>query len=218
LKKRGFVISLVGVEAMRQSSLESVNKGTSVNKLIETINELHENHVYVHTTYMIGYENDTEEQIREDIKALKKVPFDSNQTCILTPFPATKLYDRFIKKYKVKLDEPGNFDAYNLVWSHKNFTPESMDRLWRWAWKQLYSPYRLARSLYKLFRSGAIPHSWKPAVKEKNLPERTYPLVTETTHPATPQLSQTQVPDVVVEAPRNGNGKKPVGTTKSTVV
>ncbi|NOY05159.1 MAG: hypothetical protein GXO82_00755 [Chlorobi bacterium] len=47
-------------------------------------------------------------------------------------------------------------------------------------------------------------------MKEKDLPERTYPLVTETSLPATPELSRVQVSDAEVEVPKNGNGKKPV--------
>ncbi len=156
-KDMGMFMCIIGVESMRQENLDDINKRMSLDLLKETIQELHNNNIYIHGTYMLGYPSDTEESIREDIDELSQMGIDSLQITILTPYPRTPLWDEIKEKYGIFGDYE-DFDSYHLVWNHPHISREKMHELRDYAWKKCYPKTKLISSMMKIVKRGLF---WK---------------------------------------------------------
>lgn len=155
-KEKGMFMCIIGVEAMRQENLDSINKGIQLDALHATIRELHEHHIYIHGTYMLGYEGDTIESTKADIKALAKLNLQSLQISIMTPLPETTLWGKLEKKYGISEKDLSKFDTYHLVWNHPNISKEEMDGLVKLAWKKCYPRRKNIQNLILLMRHGVF--------------------------------------------------------------
>jgi len=160
-RDKGFHMVLVGIESMRQTNLDKINKSTSMNNLVEVINELNENNIYIHGTYILGYEDDTDESIKEDIKKLSKLGIDSFQVTILTPLPRTPLWTEMSEKYTI-IKDYSQFDTYHLVWNHPNISKGKMHNLRNYAWSTLYPPKNLFHGAWKIKKQGLFLHFLNP--------------------------------------------------------
>jgi radical SAM superfamily enzyme YgiQ (UPF0313 family) len=155
-KKKGMFMCIIGVESVRQENLNSIQKGINLSHLTSTIKELHKHHIYIHGTYMIGYEDDTAEKIKQDVKKLAKLKLQSSQISILTPLPKTPLWEKLDRKYGINTDDYSRFDTYHLTWNHPHISPKEMDQLLAYAWKTCYPRMNNIRNLILLMKHGVF--------------------------------------------------------------
>jgi hypothetical protein len=107
---------------------------------------------------MIGYENQDQQAIREEIEALSELKLDSVQTCVLTPFPGTPLWADVQHRFGMTVRYE-DFDAYHLAWKHPHISATEMRELLGWARRRLYRPRNIVRGLHKLRRNGILTRS-----------------------------------------------------------
>ncbi len=150
--ERGLSGAMLGIEGLRQEQVNSVNKNIDVDKTISLLNRLKEKNTFIIGNYMIGFEDDTEENIKRCISRLTKFPIDIIQICILTPFPKTPLWDDIQEKYGIIEDDWGKWDTKHLVWKHPNISQEKMKRLLKWCFNKAYPRYRLFQTPMKFYR------------------------------------------------------------------
>lgn len=161
-RKKGMFMCIIGVESMSQENLNSVKKGSSVSNLERAVKELKRNHIYIHGTYMIGYENDTKESIINDLDKLSKMGLQSLQISILTPLPGTPLWKKIKKKYGIFEKDYSKFDTYRLVWNHPSINPEQMNMLLKYAWNKLYPRRKIFSNLLTIARNGVFYKFLRP--------------------------------------------------------
>lgn len=160
-RDKGMFMCIIGIESMRQENLDDINKNTSLDLLVDTIDELNKHNIYIHGTYMLGYPSDTEESIKEDIDKLSKLGINSLQISILTPFPNTPLWDDFEEKYGIYGDYE-DFDAYHLVWNHPNISRKKMHELRDLAWEKCYPRTGVIKGFMKVIKRGLFWEFAKP--------------------------------------------------------
>ncbi len=151
--REGFMAALIGVESLSPKILKEINKREEVEAVIEFTERMHRYHRWVLGYYMIGFEDDTEESIKEDLNRLYKIGIDFHQLCILTPLPRTPLWYEIDRKYGIFEKDWRKYDAKHLVWHHPNISPEKMERLLAWGFKRLNTPQRYLQSLRNLIVS-----------------------------------------------------------------
>ncbi|MCD6590889.1 MAG: radical SAM protein [Candidatus Aenigmarchaeota archaeon] len=154
--EKGMFMSLIGLESFRQENLDSVRKGYHSSILLDTLNQLIENNIYIHGTYILGFENDTKKSIKEDIKKLSKMRIGSLQITILTPLPRTKLWEEIESKYGIFEKDLSKFDTYHLVWNHPNIRAKEMEKLLEWARRTCFPPWKIMSDIHLVAKNGML--------------------------------------------------------------
>ena len=74
--------------------------------------------------YMIGFEEDTKESLREDIKKLAALKLDITQICVITPLPQTPMWTEIEEKFGIWDHDYHHHDGKHMVWNHPHIKPE----------------------------------------------------------------------------------------------
>jgi len=93
--------------------------------------------IFIVGFYIIGFEDDTEGTIKEDVKKLSSMKIDMNRVYILTPLPKTRLMEKIEKKYGIRDKRYAHYDGRNLVWKHPNITPSKMKNIQKYSFRRL---------------------------------------------------------------------------------
>ena len=139
--------AIVGVESFKDRNLKNVAKRDDAFNVRETIRELNRYGRRALGTFMIGFPEDSPEDIQWDVRQLANEELFACQLTILTPFHRTKQY----KKMAHLVNEPdlSKFDLYNLVWEHPKIGKEEMRELLAWAQVEVNRPEMIVRRVRK---------------------------------------------------------------------
>ncbi|MEE8639574.1 MAG: radical SAM protein [bacterium] len=128
--ERGLRITLVGVESMSQSALESINKKQSVEEVAAFARRTAEKPgMFRFAYYLIGYEGMNAEETLRDAQLLNELGFDSSGVCVLTPYPQTPLWDRLEAEYGTFDPTYAHYNSKHLVWNNPHISAEEMQTL-----------------------------------------------------------------------------------------
>jgi radical SAM superfamily enzyme YgiQ (UPF0313 family) len=97
LKESNLIAIKFGVESVDDVVLKEMDKGLDVKKCEESIQLCQELGIEVHLTFSIGYLNDTMERIRKTFLWSLDMNPSSIQVSLVTPFPATKMYEDVVQ-------------------------------------------------------------------------------------------------------------------------
>ena len=119
---------------------------------------------------MIGFENETIQSIKNDMKQLAKLEMDITQICVVTPLPLTPLWDNIVNKYGI-IDKDGHhYNAKHLVWDHPHISPDEMSNLLKWSFETVYPRRRplqtINRFLYKYLTTDSISIGTKYIIQQ----------------------------------------------------
>lgn len=124
LKQYGLTNVYIGIESMNELSLAAVKKKETPTQTAAILKELEENDAMAIATYMIGFDQDTPQTIKEDVeklthfKSLFSVVF-----WIATPFPGTDDWDRYTAEGKIIDTDWAHYDVLHLVKKHPTIQP-----------------------------------------------------------------------------------------------
>jgi radical SAM superfamily enzyme len=147
LKDAGLFSIKYGVETADQNLLNEIKKNISIDEVIDGIERTKKFGIKVHLTFTFGLPSDTPETIERTIQLACRLPVDTVQFSITTPYPGTEMY-RLYKKNGWLLSE--NWEEY--LGSHRavartaNFTAEQLEE----AVKQAYSRFWEEQALRRL--------------------------------------------------------------------
>lgn len=169
LKDAGLFSIKYGVETADQELLNEIKKNISIAEVIDGIERTKKLGIKVHLTFTFGLPSDTPETIERTIQLACRLPVDTVQFSITTPYPGTEMY-RMYKANGWLLSE--NWEDY--LGSHRavartaNFTAEQLEeavksayaRFWEEkAIRQLRTPQfeaRLSEALRRTRPGGPI--------------------------------------------------------------
>ncbi len=169
--ERGLRFPLVGVETMSQTALNNIDKKQKLEEVEEFIRRTGERSgMYRMAYYMIGYEHMDAHQTFEDVVRLKAAGFDAHQINVITPFPATPLWDELSSRYGIIDRTYRHYDAKYLVWKHPHISAQNMHRLRNTAIAFLNKPLDIyGRSFSRLvrqrFASDGFRFLWQDVLK-----------------------------------------------------
>lgn len=161
LKSYGLTNVYIGIESMNKLSLKSVQKGETPNQTIALIKELRKNNTMAIATYMIGFDNDTPESIKEDIEKLNTLEaLFSVVFWVTTPFPGTAYWDDINRQGRIIDRNWKNYDVMHLVYNHPAIPPEEARNLLKYCVRNHchemnIRKYKLLKKMEKLEREGA---------------------------------------------------------------
>lgn len=164
LKKAGCERIHYGVEAGTEKILKVLNKGITLEQVSKAFKMTKKADIETLAYFMIGAPTETKEDILTTIKFAKKLNPDFVQITLLTPFPATKLYDWALEEKVFKNDywrefaknpQPGFKTKY---WT-KELSQEELHELVIYAYKQFY--VRPGYILRRIIKIRSIPELFR---------------------------------------------------------
>lgn len=153
MRESGCGAIFIGFESLSQKNLSSMNKGVNKKFAFEKAIEKIQSHgILVHSSFIVGYDDDSQESFDELIKFIQKNNLLVPLLNILTPFPGTKLFKRFEKEKRILHKDWDKYDTKHVVFSPARMSAE-----------ELYLGYR--RILREVFSFDSIlkklKHYWR---------------------------------------------------------
>ncbi len=147
-----------GLESMEAASLKAVGKQFNrPSEYRETLDLLARNNVYGITSFIIGMEGDRPGISSRIAAELKTWPPGLPVFGLLTPFPATPLYDRL--KQEERLTRPQHwldFHPFEITFLPRHLSPTEAQQEVRAAWEKAYAPAAFWRT-QKWMRANGKP-------------------------------------------------------------
>lgn len=88
--------------------------------------------------YVLGYDGDTEETIRDTIQYAIKLNTPLARFAISTPYPGTGFYKQLEKEGRILTRDYEKYTQFNLVYKHKNLSKEKTGKLLEEAIRRYY--------------------------------------------------------------------------------
>jgi radical SAM superfamily enzyme YgiQ (UPF0313 family) len=119
MKKAGFRLILVGIESANQSTLDRINKGESIDDMVNNVKMLRNAGLFPHITIMFGYPWETEKDAMKTLKLgrylmIKNYAY-TMQATIVIPYPGTVLYRECLEKGWLLTNDWDRFDMREPV-------------------------------------------------------------------------------------------------------
>lgn len=150
-REKGLFGAHLGVESLNQDSLDDAEKKLDQTKTLSLLNLMSKHNMLVQAFYMIGFENETVESIRRDVKLLATLDIDVPQVQVITPYPRTPMRDKIIDQHGIWDRNYSHYNSRNMVWNHPNISWREMKDLQIWANQLLVSSRRSLRTMAKVF-------------------------------------------------------------------
>jgi len=147
LHESGLRMVYVGIESSDSEVLSGISRFTiKSDKQYQIINNCEKKGIAVKTMFMFGSPDDSEKTIKHTINYAKFLPNKFAQFSIFTPYPGTPIFKKFESLITTKKLE--DFNQYKLVYKHKNFTTESLDKMKSYGY---FSYYLNIKKFYQIF-------------------------------------------------------------------
>jgi radical SAM superfamily enzyme YgiQ (UPF0313 family) len=156
----GFGGAAIGIENLHQERLNSMKKKEGTEEILGAIHKLQKYGFGTVGYYMIGFEEDTKESLKEDIKKLASLKIDITQICVVTPLPQTPLWKEVEEKFGIFDKDWHNYDGKHMTWNHPHIKPEDFPGILDQSFKQTYSwktpIITSGRVWYNAYRYGGV--------------------------------------------------------------
>lgn len=140
---------LIGLESLNTQSLTSAAKRFhDSDKYKEIIDNLHSHKIAVNGCFVLGFDNDTEEELLALPDRVVNLGLDMCRFAVLTPYPGTKFYNEFDRDGRIISKDWSKYNQHNTIFQPKNMSPERLDQIYRQVWKDAYSWKRLWKRVW----------------------------------------------------------------------
>ena len=137
---------LIGLESFNTSSLKGVAKRFSrADKYKEIIRNLHKHKLAVNGCFVLGFDNDTEEELLKLPERVEELELDLCRFAILTPYPGTKLYEDYEREGRMTSKDWKLYDQHHVVFKPEKISAKRLHKVYRRVWKESYSWKRIFR-------------------------------------------------------------------------
>lgn len=149
LGRAGCYEMFVGVESFNRKTLKAAGKHHNYpEQYAEIVRLCNAAGIRPHFSNIIGFPDDTEEEIQHHLEVLKTLHPRVASFYILTPIPGTEQYDDYRKAGLITERNLDRYDASCVTWAHPNLAPVRLQQL-------LYDCYSNYYGF--LIRKGGLP-------------------------------------------------------------
>ena len=139
-RKSGCNGVLIGFESLNAAALIGANKSFGdPERYRQAIENIHRHKMTINGTFVIGLDEDTEEDLTALPDGVRKLGIDLPIYFILTPTPGNTLYHEMKAQDRILTDDWSRYTQADVVFKPKNMTPEQLLILYRRAWKKTYA-------------------------------------------------------------------------------
>lgn len=134
----------LGIETTSRTSLREIRKGhNDPLHYRAAIEKLHAHGIAVMAGMMVGFDQETAEDVVAVADYLQAIGVDVPFLSVLTPFGGTALRDKLERERRL-LKERGwqYYNGFNVTYRPRRMSPEELERAHRALWQRAYSPWR----------------------------------------------------------------------------
>lgn len=130
LGRAGCYEMFVGVESFNRTTLKAAGKYHNYpEQYAEIVRLCTEAGIRPHFSNIIGFPEDTKEQVQHHLEVLKSLQPRVASFYILTPIPGTEQYDQFLGSGWITERNLDRFDGSCATWAHPNFSDHELENL-----------------------------------------------------------------------------------------
>jgi radical SAM superfamily enzyme YgiQ (UPF0313 family) len=122
-----------GVESVSKKQLETMKKSIKeIEKMEEAIRKIKDHGIAFHPSLIFGFDQDTRDIFPETLDFLERNHIFSLSLNTLTPYPGTRVYERFKKEGRLLTEDWRYYDHKTVVFRPKRLSPYELQagRLW----------------------------------------------------------------------------------------
>ena len=152
IKESGGKWIFMGLESIDPASLKDVNKGFNKPALYgEVLDRLARRGIYSITSFIFGMDGDRPGVARQTLDAIAEWPPGLAVYGLMTPYPATPLYDRLLAQGRLTRPKHWlDFRPFRMAYTPEHISIEQAEAEVDQAWKESYSPEAIAGALEKI--------------------------------------------------------------------
>lgn len=148
-RKSGCAGLLVGLESLNPDTLKRSKKGfNDPNKYKEAISIMQSYGLSVNGCFVLGMDGDTEELLLSLPEQVRFLNLNLARFSILTPVPNSPLYKRLQTEGRLLTKDWSQYNQHQAVFTPTHMTPERLEEIYRYVWKETYS----FKNLFARFR------------------------------------------------------------------
>jgi anaerobic magnesium-protoporphyrin IX monomethyl ester cyclase len=128
MKRAGCFMIAWGLESGSEAVLKRARKGTTVQRIEETIVASHKVGIKNWGYFIIGLPGETEETIQQTIALSKRIPVDIALFHIATPYPGTPFYYEAVENGWIDMNRWEDYDMYShTVLNYPNLSSKQLE-------------------------------------------------------------------------------------------
>jgi len=148
MKESGCQSLFIGFETINKLSLNSVNKYQNNTGIYESvISEIHAKGIMVNASLVFGFDHDYQGVFQDTLDWLVKNKVETMTAHILTPYPGTKIYQKYVIDGRIVDFDASHYNTSHVVFSPKNMTAEELYNGYIWIYKEFYSLKNILKRL-----------------------------------------------------------------------
>ncbi|MBN1808834.1 MAG: radical SAM protein [Planctomycetes bacterium] len=134
----------IGFQSFNKKSLEWASVGHNrVEKYKTLVSRLHDRKILATAFFMFGFDSDGPDIFDTTVEMARMIDIDDANCYILTPYPGTELYARFMKEDRLLPGaERSRFGWAHAVFRPQNMSPEELEKGVQSAYDRLYAGTR----------------------------------------------------------------------------
>ena len=142
----------MGLESIDADNLKGVNKGFNKPAQYGTVlQRLADRGIYSITSFIFGMDGDKPGVADKTLEAIASWPPGLPVFGLLTPYPATPLYDRLVQENRLTRPKHWlDFRPFRMAFTPKNITVKQAEHEVHEAWRRCYEPKAIAAALRQL--------------------------------------------------------------------
>lgn len=138
----------MGFESVRPLVLKSINKiQNDPRRYGEIIDRLADKGIRAHATFIFGFDADDDQVFEETSKAIADTNLAYAGFFTLTPYPATRIYQKLSEEGRLLHHDWCKYNMSNLVFKPANMTPEQLESGIRMVREVVNDPDRILKCL-----------------------------------------------------------------------
>jgi radical SAM superfamily enzyme YgiQ (UPF0313 family) len=126
LNRTGFERVFIGYESTNEETLQAAHKGLSFDDMASYTKAIHKHGIEIHAMWVIGFDTDTLETVKNNMRASIKWKLETSQFLILVPIPGSKLYDNFKRDKRIFNHDWSKYDGHHVTFFPVKMTPKQL--------------------------------------------------------------------------------------------
>jgi radical SAM superfamily enzyme YgiQ (UPF0313 family) len=156
-RSSGCAALLFGLESVSPSSLIGMKKTLkSTEETEEAIKIIQDHGIAFHPSIILGFDTDTKAIFDDTLEFLARTKLPTLGLNVLTPYPGTRIYQRFKDQGRIISDDWSHYDHYTVVFQPKNMTPQELAEGHHYVQSEFYSFSSIVRHIPFILRISPI--------------------------------------------------------------
>ena len=123
----GVINWYVGIESLSQENIDQAGKGTNkVENYAKAIKKIQDHGMMITGFFMFGFDFDTPETFSKTLQAIYDFGLDEVSFSIVTPYPGTRLFERYDRENRILCRDWSNYGEGNVNYQLKGITEQQL--------------------------------------------------------------------------------------------